>query len=195
MGIAVLQQLSGVNAITFYSADIFKNAGVNPNLGTAYTATISWIMVLGSTIFLKFFGRKTLFVVFCLILSILSVCMSLCMIFSLSTLEMICTFAYMAAFQFGPGPVSWLYMAEISSAKGLSIATFVCWIFTLAIGILVEPLINSWTKNYTFMIFGVTNLLAVLFCLLSVKETKGKSRKQLMELYRTNYTPIHETEM
>ena len=71
---------------------------MNPNLGTAYTATVSWVMVLGSTIFLKWFGRKTLFVVFFFALSILAVCMSLCMIFEYSTLEMVTTFAYMTAF-------------------------------------------------------------------------------------------------
>jgi len=188
-----------VNAITFYSADIFKAAKVNPNLGTAYTATVSWLMVLGSTVFLKWVGRKALFVVFFMALSIIAVCMSLCMIYKQSTLEMVCTFAYMTAFQLGPGPVSWLYMSEISSNKGMSIATFTSWVFTLAIGIMVEPLINSWTKNYTFMIFGVTNLLAALFCLIFVKETKGKSRKELIDLYRHNkiakYAPVHETDM
>ena len=90
-------------------------------------------------------------------------------------------------------------MAEISTAKGLSVATFVCWAFTLAIGVLVQPLIQNWTKHYTFMIFGVTNLLAAVFCLIFLKETKGKTRKELIDLYRNNktakYTPVTESDM
>lgn len=54
-------------------------------------------------------------------------------------------------FEFSLGPIPWLYMAEIMTDKGLSIAVLLNWIFTLIIAI-VTPFVIS---GYLFIVFGV----------------------------------------
>lgn len=145
--------------------------------------TVGWIAVLGSTFFLKWFGRKTLFIWSFVVLAIFSVGMSICMIYKKPKLQLLCTLFFFVSFQFGPGPVSWLYNAEISKSKALSLATTVTWLLTLVVAIITQPLLTDWTINYTFFIFAVTNLLAALFCVIVLKETKGKTPEELKVLY------------
>lgn len=74
-------------------------------------------------------------------------------------------------------------MAEISNDKAIAIATFFSWVGTLIISATTNSLMNKWTKEWTFMIFGAINVFSCLFCLCFLKETKGKSLEERMALY------------
>jgi len=93
-------------------------------------------------------------------------------------------FLYMIAFQMGPGPVVWMYMAEICNDKSINIATFFSWFGTLIISLTTNVLFGKITKDYTFAMFGVFNIFSGLICLLCLKETKGLSYAERMKLYR-----------
>lgn len=129
-------------------------------------------------------GRKTLLVVFFFVLAIFSILQSVFTITGHNTLEMLDMFFYMIAFQFGPGPVVWLYMAEICNGKSIQIATFFSWLGTLIISLTTNMLFHKLTKDYTFAMFGVFNICSGLICLFCLKETKGKSYAERMKLFR-----------
>lgn len=181
---AILQQFSGVNAITFYSGAIFTDAKLNPNVGAAACNTVSWFAVLGAALLLNRVGRKTLLVVFFFVLSVFSILQSVFTITGHNTLEMTDMFFYMIAFQLGPGPVVWLYMAEICNEKSINIATFFSWLGTLIISLTTNLLFDKLTKDYTFAMFGVFNIFSGLICLVVLKETKGKTYSERMKLFR-----------
>jgi hypothetical protein len=61
-----------MNAIVFYSSTIFKNVGVNANIGTAVAQTMSMLSVFGCSLMLKCAGRKTLMALWFFVLAILS---------------------------------------------------------------------------------------------------------------------------
>ncbi len=61
---------------------------------------------------------------------------------SLFSAELVMTLAFVAAFEFGPGPIVWMYMSEIMNDKGVSIGTLLNWTFTLIIGLITPILFN-----------------------------------------------------
>jgi len=65
-----------MNAIVFYSSTIFKNVGVNANVGTAVSQTLSMLSVFGCSLMLKCMGRRPLMSLWFGVLAILSVLMS-----------------------------------------------------------------------------------------------------------------------
>lgn len=87
-------------------------------------------------------------------------------------------------FELGPGPICWIYMSEVMNEKGVSVGTFLNWFFTMIIGLITAPLINSIGHSATFLIFTATCGSGWLFILFFVKETKGLSECELIELYR-----------
>jgi MFS transporter, SP family, galactose:H+ symporter len=57
---------------------------------------------------------------------------------------------FVVEFEFSLGPIPWLYMAEIMTEKGLSLAVLLNWIFTIIMAI-VTPYVISGTL---FIVFG-----------------------------------------
>jgi hypothetical protein len=74
----------------------------------------------------------------------------------------------------------WLYNAEILPEKGVSIATFSNWCSGFILT-LVVPYIKS--IYYLFGFFGIVCLLCYLFVMFVVKETRGKTRNEIDNLY------------
>lgn len=90
---------------------------------------------------------------------------------------------FVASFEFAPGPILWLYLSEILDDKSTSVAVFINWTFCLIIGLITPTLLNS-LKGYTFMVFGVCNILSVVTIFFFMKETRGLSDEQVKNLYR-----------
>lgn len=112
--------------------------------------------------------------------------------------ELVTTLFYVAAFEFGPGPVVWMYMSEIMNDKGVSIGTFLNWLFTLIVGLTTSGLFKHFTDvgspGMPFIIFGVFCGLGTVFVGLFMKETKGLSDSAVKSLYRTDRDVIGEYE-
>lgn len=110
------------------------------------------------------------------------------------TLELIFVLAYVASFEFGPGPVVWMYMSEIMNDKGVSIGTLLNWTFTLIIGLITPLMFNNMPNGTPFIVFGVLCLLGTLFVMVFMKETFGLSDADVKKLYRTDRDIIGEFE-
>ena len=64
---------------------------------------------------------------------------------------------FVCAFEFGPGPIVWLYISEICNDAGASAATSVNWVFTLIISIITPYMLNFWFHGYTWPIIAVAS--------------------------------------
>ena len=62
--------------------------------------------------------------------------------------------AFVCAFEFGPGPIVWLYISEVSNDKAASVATFINWVFTLIVSILSSYMIKYWFGATTWLIIA-----------------------------------------
>ena len=82
------------------------------------------------------------------------------------------TVAFIFGFEFGPGPVVWLYLSEVCNGTATSLNTVVNWIWTLIVSI-TTPLLFNAIEGYTWLIFGCTGVIGLIYVFLFMKETKG----------------------
>ncbi|KAF7804791.1 sugar transporter ERD6-like 7 [Senna tora] len=89
---------------------------------------------------------------------------------------------YIASFSVGMGAIPWVVMSEIFpiNIKGRagSIATLVNW-FGAWLCSYTFNFLMSWSSYGTFILYASINALAVLFIVIVVPETKGRSLEQL----------------
>ena len=90
---------------------------------------------------------------------------------------------FIVMFELGPGPICWIYMSEVMNQNGCAVGTFINWFLTLVVGLLT-PYLFDHSSQLGFLIFAVFCALGFLFCLVCVKETKGLTEADLMNLYR-----------
>ena len=124
--LAVFQQLTGINAIIFYSSTIFANAGTfSANQGSAIVYTANMVATMGSVVLLSIAGRKTLMLINQLGCIVCLAVMWIATMNGNANLELIMIICFVCVFEFGPGPVVWLYISEICNDKSASVATTV----------------------------------------------------------------------
>jgi SP family arabinose:H+ symporter-like MFS transporter len=92
-------------------------------------------------------------------------------------------FIYSFSFGFSLGPLLWIYVAEILPDKGLGIAVLVNWLFTFAIAQVFPNMLIQFGDGNTLLLFGILSFLGNLFIVFAVKETKGKSDREIAELF------------
>ncbi|THG15471.1 hypothetical protein TEA_020704 [Camellia sinensis var. sinensis] len=89
---------------------------------------------------------------------------------------------YIGAFSVGMGAVPWVIMSEIFpiNVKGVggSLATLVNWFIAWLVSYTFNYLM-AWSSYGTFILYGAINLLAILFIVMVVPETKGRTLEQL----------------
>ena len=114
---ATFQQWTGINAVIFYSANLFGSddgSGLSPTQVTVMINGANFLSAAGGAVLLGFFGRKTLMLSmqFACCLGMLG--MWIFGTFVESDVAMyILVIAFIVAFEFGPGPIVWLYNSEV----------------------------------------------------------------------------------
>ncbi len=86
------------------------------------------------------------------------------------------TIAFIFGFEFGPGPIVWLYLSEICNDQATSVNTVANWAWTLVISISTLPLNNS-LGGGVWLLFGCCNVVGFIYIVLVMKETKGVSKE------------------
>ncbi|URE02624.1 Sugar transporter [Musa troglodytarum] len=200
IGLLVLQQLSGINGILFYASNIFKAAGLtNGNLATCGLGAIQVVATGVTTWLLDRAGRRILLIIstigMTLSLLLVSVAFFLEGVFSeeshsyyvLSILSLVGLVAYVIAFSLGVGAIPWIIMSEILpvNIKSLagSVATLANWLTSFVITMTANLLLN-WSTGGTFSIYAVVSALTVLFVIIWVPETKGRTLEEIQWSFR-----------
>ncbi|XP_010254811.1 PREDICTED: sugar transporter ERD6-like 6 isoform X1 [Nelumbo nucifera] len=200
IGLLVLQQLSGINGVLFYSSTIFKAAGLSStNLATLGLGVIQVIATGVTTWLVDKAGRRLL-----LIVSSSGMTVSLLLVavvFYLKTgisedshlhslmgiLSLVGLVALVVFFSLGMGAIPWVIMSEILpvNIKSLagSTATLANWLTSWAITMTANLLLN-WSSGGTFTIYTVVSAFAVVFVVLWVPETKGRTLEEIQWSFR-----------
>ena len=115
--LATFQQWTGINAVIFYSAQLFGSddgSGLSPTQVTVMINGANFLSAFGGSVLLGYFGRKTLMVVNQFICILGMVGMWIFTSFAPNDTAMyILVIGFIVAFEFGPGPIVWLYVSEI----------------------------------------------------------------------------------
>lgn len=115
------QQLSGINAVFYYSTGIFKDAGVKePIYATIGAGVVNTIFTIVSVFLVERAGRRTLHLIGLGGMALCSVLMTVSLLLKdkYDTMSLVCIAAiliYVAFFEIGPGPIPWFIVAELFS--------------------------------------------------------------------------------
>ncbi len=94
---------------------------------------------------------------------------------------------FIIGYEFSAGPVLWVYIPEVLNKAGVTLMAVANWVFIIVVS-LVTPAIQDATGPWIFFIFGMCNVAGALFQLVFLKESKGKSRYDLQQMYSAKAT-------
>ncbi|KAJ8764275.1 hypothetical protein K2173_006015 [Erythroxylum novogranatense] len=200
IGLLVLQQLSGINGIFFYSSKIFANAGISSSdLATFGLGAIQVLVTAAATWLMDKAGRRLLLIVstsgVTVSLSLVAVAFYLESVASkdshlygvMGILSLIGLVAVVIFFSVGLGAIPWIIMSEIlpvdiKSLAG-SIATLANWLSSWLVT-MTANLLLSWSSTGTFTIYTVVSAFTVAFVSVWVPETKGRTLEEIQVAFR-----------
>ena len=106
----------------------------------------------------------------------------------------VCVFLFACIYQGGWGPVPWIYVSEIATARlratNVSIAAATQWLFNFAVSRAVPPMLEGMgTGGFgTYIFFSCFCFTMAVFVWFLVPETKGLSLESMDELFGSRET-------
>jgi len=198
LGLAVFQQITGINTVIYYAPTIFKFAGINAAgpaiLAGAGLAMVMWCFHVLALFLLDRVGRRPLLLVGVagqiVGLAILGAAFHFQQLASVKSYVAIGSLViYVSCFAFGLGPIFWLLISEIYPLKvrgaAMSAVTVTNWALNLAVAVTFLTLVGVLGHAGTFWLYGVIAIGAWFFFYLLVPETKGKTLEQIEEHWRS----------
>ncbi|TYZ66186.1 hypothetical protein PybrP1_000437 [[Pythium] brassicae (nom. inval.)] len=187
VGIACAQQLSGINAVFFYSSDIFKKAGISDDrVGTLIIDVVNVLPTFFSGWLATKYGNRTMLLAGMAGMVVSAVCMTISLVTGVQALSIVFTATYVAAFGVSLGPLVWVVIADLfpDSVRASAASICIClnWTSNLIIGI-SYPYIADALDDYGFVPFVGTLTLFYLFTYRVVPETSGKSSKEIQAMF------------
>lgn len=193
LGLMFFQQLSGINAVIFYTVSIFKAAGssIDENVCTIIVGIVNFGATFVATFLIDRLGRKIL-----LYISEVSMIITL---FTLGTFFYLKNIGYpvetfgwlplasfvifVIGFSLGFGPIPWLMMGEILPAKirgsAASVATGFNWTCTFIVTKTFADMVHYIGNSGAFWMFGSICVVGLFFVIFYVPETQGKSLEDI----------------
>ena len=193
LGLMFFQQMSGINAVIFYTVSIFEKSGgsVDSNLSSIIIGLANFFATLGSNLVIDRVGRKVLLNVSA---SFMALSLAILGTFFLlqhldynvgqaGFLPLVSFIVYIVAFSIGYGPIPWLMMGEIFPSKvrghAASLATAFNWSCSFAVTKFFNDLINTVGTHGAFWFFGSICFLSLFFVTFFVPETKGHTLEDI----------------
>ena len=205
IGLAVFQQVTGINAIIYYANKIFAAAGfITPQGQTAATTwAIGAVNVLATLIAVAFvdkLGRKPLLraglVGMALSLTVVAICFWFINKSSPSTtggptdaglITLVALVVYIASFAFSLGPVVWTVINEIFPrsirGRGVSIATAANWGSAWLVSQFFLSLVSTIGESGTFLLFAALSVVAFIWVSKALPETRGRSLEDIEQMW------------
>ncbi|MFI6931765.1 sugar porter family MFS transporter [Streptomyces sp. NPDC050287] len=198
-GIAIVQQITGVNTIMYYGTQILTDAGFASD--SALTANIAngVISVLATVVGIWLLGRvnrrpmlmtgQVGTTAALLLIGVFSLVLPSGDARAYAVLAMTVTFL---AFQQGAiSPVTWLMLSEIFPMRmrgfGMGVAAVVLWLTNFAIGLVFPSLVSGIGISNTFFLFVVAGVVSLAFVKRYVPETKGRTLEILEAELRARF--------
>jgi len=195
VGLAILQQATGINTVVYFAPVIFQSAGLSSAsaaiLATAGIGLVNVLMTIVAIRLVDRVGRRPL-----LLSGLAGMAVSLCMLAIGFTLRpgpavgwmtAASLSAYVGCFAIGLGPVFWLLISEIFPlgvrARGMSVATTANWLANLVVALTFLAMLTLLGRPCVFLIYAALAFGALLFAWALVPETKGLSLGALAALW------------
>jgi sugar porter (SP) family MFS transporter len=188
VGLAVFQQLCGINVVFNYTAKIFESIGASKDdqlLQTVFIGAVNLSFTLVAMLLVDKLGRKPLMLIGAAGLSVLYI-LVVQMLKSGSVYVSWYLLSAIGIYAMTLAPVTWVLISEIFPNKvrgaATSIAVVSLWLAYFIL-IFTFPILFSKLKDNTFYIYAAICTLGLFFIWFRVKESKGKSLEQMEEIF------------
>jgi SP family galactose:H+ symporter-like MFS transporter len=196
IGLAVLQQITGINTVIYYAPTIIQSTGVDSAssaiLASLGVGIINVLMTVVAMRLLDRAGRRTLLFIGVTGMSVSLFTLGLAFINGMpetvSTVMAIGSLMlFVSSFAISLGPIFWLLNAEVYPlavrGKAAAAGTMTNWFFNFLVSVTFLSLIELLTETGAFWLYGSIGLVTLWFCWKFVPETKGKTLEQVDAIF------------
>lgn len=197
LGLAIFQQVTGINTVIYYAPRILQTAGFNSASGAILATVGIGIVNVAMTIIAMFLvdraGRRPLLLVgiagMIITLGVLGLSFRISNSSGqLAWVAVICLMGYVASFAISLGPIFWLLIAEIYPLRirGLAEGTAATfnWASNLIVSLTFLTLVEKLGASSTFLLYALAAVASWLFAYYLVPETKGRTLEQIEAFWR-----------
>ncbi|XP_029683742.1 solute carrier family 2, facilitated glucose transporter member 1-like isoform X2 [Takifugu rubripes] len=187
------QQLSGINAVFYYSTGIFERAGVaQPVYATIGAGVVNTVFTVVSLFLVERMGRRPLHLTGLMGMAVSAVLLTVAMLLLdqlrwMSYISILAIFSFVAFFEIGPGPIPWFIVAELFSQgprpAAIAVAGFCNWTANFLVGMCFQY-VEQLCGPYVFIIFTILLLGFFVFTYFKVPETKGRTFDDIAAEFR-----------
>uniref|UniRef100_A0A8C2U4V9 Solute carrier family 2 member 9 n=1 Tax=Coturnix japonica TaxID=93934 RepID=A0A8C2U4V9_COTJA len=183
-------QLCGLNAIWYYTNNIFSEAGINRETipyVTLSTGAVETLAAVSSGLVIERLGRRPLLIggfgLMIVFFAVLTVSLTLQNNVSwLPYLSIFCILAIIASFCIGPGGIPFVLTGEFFQQSqrpaAFMVAGTVNWLSNFAVGLLF-PFIQSGLQTYCFLVFAAICFAGATYLFFVLPETKNKTLNEI----------------
>jgi len=198
IALSVFQQFVGINVVLYYAPEIFKSISSNTDSSLLMTIIVGVVNFTFTIIAVKTvdkYGRKPLMLIGAIGMAIAMISLGFVFYAGASGIgALLCMMLYVASFAMSWGPVTWVLLSEIFPnkirGKALAVAVAAQWISNYLVS-LTFPMMNDnsylteqFNNGFAYWVYGLMGVLATLFVLKYVPETKGKTLEELEGLWK-----------
>ncbi len=205
--LSIFQQITGINAILYYGAEIFANAlGYGPEDALKQQLWLGAVNLVFTFIAIHkvdSWGRKPLFIIGTIGMFIGLMVLGLTIYTDhKGVLSLLAILVFIGSFAMSMGPVVWVMLSEIFPNRirsvAMSIAVAAQWLFN---GIVANsfPLVNNSALNnesfngaLPYFIFAFFCVVTMVFVWKLVPETKGRTLEEMEALWDDTITAYDE---
>lgn len=193
LGLAILQQIVGVNTVIYYAPTILSAAGMS--VGGAIGQTIfigitNVVFTVFAVLLLDRLGRRVFLIAGTIGLVCGLIILGLYFYFpsiqsGAPNLALVGLLLYIASFAVGLGPVFWLMISEIFPLRlrssAMAVSTVGNWAANFAVSFSFLSLISAAGTAGAFFLYAGIGVLATVFFIAKVPETRGRSLEQIQD--------------
>ena len=196
VGLAVFQQVTGINTVIYFAPTIFQSAGLSSSsaaiLATAGIGVVNVLATIVAIWLVDRVGRRKL-----LLTGLVGMALSLALLAlgfafgsgaALGWLIALSLAAYVGSFAIGLGPVFWLLISEFFPlairGRGMSAATIANWLANLVVALTFLNLVEVLGTPGAFLLYAVLTVAAFVFAFRLVPETRGLTLERIEDLWK-----------
>ncbi|XP_063236693.1 facilitated trehalose transporter Tret1-like [Bacillus rossius redtenbacheri] len=195
-GLMTFQQLSGINAVLFFTETILSIGvgSLDPSIATIIVGVVMLAAAAVTPLVVDRAGRRIM-----LLLSTSGMTLSLGILgtffyftnihadtSSFGFVPVLCLVFYIIVYAAGIGPLAWAVSAELFApivrSKAASLTATTCWVLCFLVTFFFNSLVELFGSHVVFWTFAACCTAAGVFVYCLLPETKGRTLRQIQEL-------------
>ncbi len=189
----MFQHFVGINTVIYYAPTILAKTGLTNSASitqTIFVGVTNVVFTIIAVLLLDRVGRRRLLLIGTIGLTVSIIFLGVffaspALQQHASYLALVALMVYIASFAVGLGPGFWLMISDLYPTgircTSMSVATVFNWAANFIVAGTFLTLISLISRQGTFFVFGGFGILALLFFLWKVPETKDKSLEQIQD--------------